>query len=371
MISALHSAKDDRIYYKQARSLRAAGHKVSIISGQAGPQLKDMSGNALAEGPDELGIEHYLVTEPHDLWNRSLKKIYRGDYYKRFFQKAIDTGADVFVAHEAQSIYIARKAAEISGGQYVFDSHESLHLNSPKAKYAIRKEYPRLSYFTAANPQTQAAITELAPNANSEVIYNASILPARPIAPQVEIIIAHEGSLPFNRGLKLMMEAFALLKDLQPDFKLRIVGDVFGEERSYFDEVISQHGLENNIQVTGWMPYESLGDQLSDASIGLILNTPTPNNLYAGPSNKLFNYMACNMAVVSVDLPETTRILNETGAGIILQDRSPAELSATLAKLLSDTEQLEALRSAAHEAHKRYSWEEEQKKLLAFYSRIS
>ena len=131
-----------------------------------------------------------------------------------------------------------------------------------------------------------------------------------------------------------MMEAFALLKVEVPEFRFKLVGAVKGEELSYFNKMIKEYDLIENIEVTGWQAYETLSEHLKGASIGLILNTPTPNNLYAGPANKLFNYMASNICIVAVDLPETTRILAERQCGITLQDRSPETLSKTLVSLI-------------------------------------
>jgi len=371
MVTVQHSAKDDRIYFKQALSLQAAGFEVSIVHSSVDGLLKDMSGNPVELGRDAFGVQHCLVKEPEDLKNKLAKKIFKGSFYTDFISKACETQADVFVAHEAQSIFIARKCAEKTGGVYVFDSHESLHLTSPKAKYAIRKEMPRMPYFTSANSITQDAILAFNPKAISEVIYNASPIPSTPVRKDLSPLIVHEGSLPFNRGLELMMEAFVLLKKGLPDFRFKIVGSVKGEELTYFKKKVEEHDLSTNIEITGWQPYESLAHHLEDASIGLILNTPTPNNLYAGPANKLFNYMASNCCVVATDLPETTRILSERNSGITLEDRKPETLAKELMRLISNVDELLAFRTASNEAHNVLNWQEESKKLVSFYHRIT
>jgi glycosyltransferase involved in cell wall biosynthesis len=370
MITVQHSAKDDRIYFKQALSLHAAGFELSIVHGSQDGQLKDMSGNLVEEGKDKFGVHHLAVKEPEDLKSKLAKKVFKGPFYRDFISKACETEADVFVAHEAQSIYIARKCAEKTGGTYVFDAHESLHLNSPKAKYAIRKEMPNMPFFTSANKLTQDAILAFNPGAISEVIYNASPIPSSAVRTNLSPLIVHEGSLPFNRGLELMMEAFVLLKKSIPDFRFKIVGSVKGEELDYFNRMVKEHDFSNNIELTGWQPYETLAHHLKDAAIGLILNTPTPNNLNAGPANKLFNYMASNCCIVAADLPETTRILAERKSGITLEDRNPETLAKELIRLISNAEELLSFRMASYEAHKILNWDEESKKLVSYYNRI-
>ena len=370
MVTVQHASKDDRIYFKQAMSLRNAGYEVSILTANEIGVAMDMSGHAFPEGKDEHGINHLCVSEPEGFIQRSLKKAFRGKFYKDMIAAASSTGASIFVAHEAQSITIARKAAEKNKGLYVFDAHESIHVENPKERLALKTEIHALQYLTCANSITLETLLDKASIKISEVIYNASLIPASAVNDSQSPVIVHEGSLPFNRGLKLMMEAMVILKELEPAFKLKIVGTVKGEEKEYFESMVLAHGLEEHIQISGWIEYEKLASALEEGSIGLILNTPEPNNLYGGPANKLFNYIASNMAVVAVDLPETTRILQETKAGITLLERAPRLLAETLARLISDEKQLSELRYKAHQAHKRLSWSQEEKKLVKFYSRL-
>ena len=94
--------------------------------------------------------------------------------------------------------------------------------------------------------------------------------------------------------------------------------------------------MQEYMNVTGWKPYELVADELEGASIGVILNTSTLNNIYAGPPNKLFNYIAKNMCVVAVELPETVRVINKYSCGVVLKNREPGHLAEVLYKLIMD-----------------------------------
>lgn len=366
MIAVQHSSMDDRIYFKQALSLRQRGYDVSIITANEEGNPLDMSGNQISNGEDERGIVHYCVQEPKDMIGRNLKRLYLGSFYRNFVETAINTKAGVFVAHEPQSILIARRSAEVSGGKYAFDSHESLHFDNPKDKFAFRKEMKDLKYFTASNERTRRELANLNPGSESETIFNASIIPSSPLEPLSGIVIAHEGSLSFDRGLRLMMDAFILLKSNVPDFHFKIVGELRGQEKLYFDKMITENDLQKNIEVTGWQEYEDVPAHLQDCAIGLITYTPTPNNLYSC-SNKLFNYMASNMCVVTVDLPETSKIVEQYEVGFVLKDREPESLARKLTELIANPQLIEQKRNAAHQAHEQISWERESEKLIRFY----
>jgi len=372
MLAVAHSAKDDRIFFKESKALHKAGYEViNMITSSFKGEIKDMSGEILnPNGEEEIeidGIKIIGIPEEISFTEKILKKAFAGKFYKKYIERAISLKADVYHAHEPQSYYLALEIAKRNGAKVVFDAHESWRTGSPKDMF-IKGRYLRyLKYLIAANPLTVQSLKQKNPDIQSEVIYNASIINGKEYSPINEISIVHEGSFPFNRGLKLMLNALKILKERKVNFKLKIVGQFKGKEKKFFDDFVYENSLSTYIQVTGWKKYEKLPLELEGAAIGLILNTPTPNNLYGGPANKLFNYIANNICAVSVDLPETKRIVEKENVGIILKDREPKTLASTLENLLENRELLESKRKAASIAHKKLNWEMESKKLINFY----
>jgi glycosyltransferase involved in cell wall biosynthesis len=369
MVTVQHCAKDDRIFFKQAISLAQAGYKVHILSISEDGKPKDMSGKSVNTS-EIKAISYVTLKQPTSLISTFLKKLYLGPFYKRTVRAASAIKADIYVAHEPQSLMIVRKAAKKLGSKYLFDAHESLYFNNWKDRWALKKEMNRLVAFTTANSLTQKALLKLNPKAESEVIYNASVLEQVASPSPKDLLIVHEGSFPFNRGLELLMEALALLKKEYPLFNLKIIGSLGDAEQNYFVHMVRTHHLEERIELTGWVPYEDLDNQLSGGAIGLILNTPTPNNLYGGPANKLFNYISKSLMVIAVDLPETTQILNSYSCGVVLEDRSPETLAHVLEKALTDENWRMSYRDASNEAASLLSWKKESQKLVAFYNKL-
>ena len=369
MVAVQHSAMDDRIYFKEARSLTTAGFEVHILTASHDGIPKDMTGKSIPE-TDDLGIKFHAVSLPSSFLSKALKRFSLGPFYAEMITVATAIEADIYVAHEPQSIGIARKAAETARSSHLFDSHESLFFENWKDKQALSSEMNRLPYFITANPMTADSLAKINPNADSEVIYNASVIEpnTKPLAE--ELLIVHEGSLPFNRGLELMLDALVLLKERKVDFKLRIVGTLKGEEKTYFDEKVKNNGLQDLIQVTGWVAYTDLAKNLQGGAIGLILNTDPQNNTLGGPANKLLNYIAQGMMVIAVDLPETTRILKQYEAGITLKNRNPSTLADALQNAWRDEAMRMEFRKNAVKAQHELSWETESKKLVSFYTKI-
>jgi len=375
MLAVAHSAKDDRIFFKESRSLQKAGFEVvNIVATNSKGEIKDMSGEVLnLNGEKEIdidGIKIVGIPEIEGMTEKLLKKAFKGKFYQKYIETALAEKADVYHAHEPQSFWLALKIAKQNNAKVIFDAHESWRTGSPKDMFIKGRYLRHLKYLIAANPLTVKHLKEKNANFLSEVIYNASIIPTQNFLEHQEIIIAHEGSFPFNRGLKLLLDALNIMKERKRNFKLKIIGEFKGEEKKYFDEFVYENSLSTFIEVTGWKKYEEVPEKLKGASIGLILNTATPNNIYGGPANKLFNYIANNMCVVAVDLPETKKIIKKHNCGHILKERNPEILALTLINLLNYPERLNQKRKAAYEAHKILSWEKEEKKLIGFYETV-
>ena len=171
--------------------------------------------------------------------------------------------------------------------------------------------------------------------------------------------------------MKLIVDALIILKTTTPNFKFRIIGDVFGEEKKFLQEKIATNNLENNIEITGWLSYNDVPKKIADCSIGIITNTNEKRNTLAGPPNKLFNYMTMGLAIVTVDLPATTTIINETTCGIILQKRDAQLLAKEIQNLLDNTATRKQFQeNALHWAKKKFNWQSEAEKLFQFYNRL-
>lgn len=378
MVTLEHSPDDDRIFQKEARSLKAAGHELYILC------LADPEGKVWSMGKwSQLNQDHQLefslegigvraVTGPRNKLETLLKKGFRGPYIKRFVEAGKAIQPDVYHAHEPVSYYLSNQMARQNGAKVIFDSHESWIGGTFRERWIKRFHLQHLRYLITANSITRGHLLALNPHmATCEVynypqqsVFNYSLNEAK----FEKVIIAHDGILPFNRGLMEMMEVLRILTSQYPNLVLRIVGTLKGQEKAYAKAKIKEYGLENHLEVTGWIPYDEVPYYLQDCSIGLILKTPQPlNNLLGGPAIKLFNYFASGMAVVDAGLHESTRFLDYTQSGISIRQRSTLAIANAIAHLIDHPDLLKIYCRRSQEAFQKFNWEKEAEKLIAFY----
>lgn len=379
MLAVQHCAKDDRIFYKEALSLKKHGFDVYYLHGaEPDGSIVDLGGNILnPNGEKEIDIDGIkIIGIPHakGLVQKSLNKINQSDFFKKMIKKGIEIGAEVYHAHEPQSLYIAQKIEENITTKVIYDAHEPW-INAHKKDALLRTILlPKLKYLISANQITRGDLVFHNHQIKSEVVYNCSspdvFFPEFNQEKLKTPVIVHEGSMKFDRGLKEIIEVIKCLKPKHPAIKFKIVGETYNEERAYLASKIKEYALEDSIIETGWLTYENVGDELKNCSIGLITNTSIERNTLAGPANKFFNYLTYGIACVAVDLPETTALLRNTKSGITIQERTIEKLSEAIDILLADKDRLSNYCKKAYEAYQQYNWKNEEQKLISFYKHV-
>lgn len=380
MITTQHSPKDDRIFYKEGLSLKKAGYEVTIIcSADERGFVKDMGENILnPDGNTRFqidGITIICIKKPKGIIQKLVNKVNLSNHFFEFVSQGIKVNAAVYHAHEPLSAYIGIKIQNKTNAKIIYDAHEPW-LNFPIKDRLIRKQtLYKLKYIITANQITREYMLLHNHQLKTEVIYNCSqpdiFKPHFDEKKLDNIIIVHEGHLLFNRGLKDIIEVIKLLKNDNPNIKFRIVGETYGKEKQYLNQKILEYGLGNNIEETGWLDYEKVPLHLKACSIGLITNTLVKTNTLSGPANKFFNYLTYGIAIVAVDLPETTRLLNITQSGIRVKTRSVENIYRAIKELIDNKELLKKYCENSFKAAEIFNWENEERKLLRFYENIA
>jgi glycosyltransferase involved in cell wall biosynthesis len=124
-----------------------------------------------------------------------------------------------------------------------------------------------------------------------------------------------------NRGLANLIEAWPILIQKMPEAHLVIVGD--GALKQELESLVADLCLEKDVTFTGWVPFEYIASHIKNFDIAVIPHVVNDHTRHTIP-HKLFQYIAMGKPVVAADIPPIRRILDDTGAGIIVEEWSPS-----------------------------------------------
>lgn len=176
------------------------------------------------------------------------------------------------------------------------------------------------------------------------------------------LIVLFLGNLLADRGLDVAIDAMATATRSSARLALAIVGD--GPEEQSLAGRIEARGLGDSVRMLGWKSHEHHEAYYRHASIGLLPFLSTEHIEITLP-NKLFDYMGAALPVIATDVAPLRRIIDETGAGVLVPPGDAAALSDALVSLAADPERRRALGGAGRAAiESTYSWDRDRTRML-------
>lgn len=153
------------------------------------------------------------------------------------------------------------------------------------------------------------------------------------------------GTLAHRTGVELIVEAArAMPADRWKDITIVIAGE--GDAHEALRE--RAKGLDH-VLFPGWVDLPKIAALKARASVGMIAYPNTPDFVASIP-NKVPEYLAGGLAVVSTLEGEVRAMLEREGAGLHVGERTPESLAKTLLDLVDDPARLAKLKSGARAA---------------------
>ncbi|MFN2564900.1 MAG: glycosyltransferase [Gemmatimonadaceae bacterium] len=166
------------------------------------------------------------------------------------------------------------------------------------------------------------------------------------------------GILEIPRGLDEAIGAVKLLRDAGVRAQLTVIGT--GRDAALFEQRARAIGLtEDEVRFTGYIPrHEDALDLVAAADVGLVPFRAT-GQWQASIPNKLFDYMAAALAVVTSDTAPCARIVRETGAGEVFRAGDAEDLARALRRFTDPTVRAAAGAAGRQAVLTRYNWEQD------------
>lgn len=370
ILSSVHQALDNRVFYREARSLAQAGYEVELIAVHERDEYKD--------GVQIRALPRVARSRRPLLW-RALARL------------AVESRADIYHIHDPELLLVTPYLRRVTGRPTIYDIHEA------NADFIAVKDYipavirwplgglfrhlePRLAQGESGLIFADDAIAAdfAAFGKPKTTLFNypgrdlverggAAVRSGDPDRPE----ILYLGGMERNRGSALLTATFAHVLEAVPHARLLVVGHF--APPSLEDEVRADaeaRGIAHAVEITGRVPFERIGDYLRRAAVGWVTWQPYPKNQKNIPT-KLFEYMAYGLPVVSSDLPSTRPFITHGENGLLVEATSAEAHADAIIRLLQDRPLADAIGRAGRAlVQSRYNWDAMTTRLLALYEAV-
>jgi glycosyltransferase involved in cell wall biosynthesis len=387
MISSLHDLYDDRIYWKEALSLKRAGYEVVHIG----------TGEDNTDELSEHGIRLIRVKRKRYFRQPYLDIVFRRltfqtGPYKKILALCMTLQADVYHFHDIQINRIGRRLVRLPHApRVIYDAHEdyadllvSHHPNRGLMRLFIRIYAAWLDHWEksctmhydcliAAVSHIYNKFDFMANRGRAIILHNYTALQPLSFKPyaQKKYDAIYSGQINAVRGAMQILEAVNLLKNDLPHIRVLLLGPVPDYRfKQQLEQYIARHQLERHIDLHDPVAYQDVETYYQDSRIGLGIFMPV-SIFYYGLQIKTFEYMAFGLPVVCSNFGSIRDIVSNTHCGITVDPHSPEDIRQALLELLTNRDLYAVLGRNGMEAVKStYHWKAEEVKLLGLYERL-
>lgn len=356
--------------YEQARRLVERGHEVHVVT------------TDITEGKRELGWRETNDDGVHVHWfdvpysnNMSYARRLRAfaEFMMLATAKATRLKADlVFATSTPLTVAVPGVlASKLSRAPFVFEVRD-LWPEVPIKMGALRNPlarglagalanfaYRNASEVIALSPGMAAGVVARRPGTRTTMIPNAADLAMFEVSPQAvqrfrdehswlgdRPLIVYTGALGAVNGVDYLVHAANRMHEIDPDIQVLIVGH--GKEWEPTKALAKSYGLlDRTVHMWPKVPKSDLPVILGAATMSTSFVRPI-RALWDNSANKFFDALAAGRPIAINHGGWQADLLDETGAGLVLDPEDAADAGEKFAKYVRDEEWLSRARTAAH-----------------------
>lgn len=286
--------------------------------------------------------------------------------------------AGIYIAHHAEALGAAFKAAKQNGAAFGFDAedfHTGMNESGRASKdddliaYLEAKYLPHCSYFTAASKgigEAYAAKYGLKKGQTILNVFPTVAVAANKTAAPVKFYWYSQVIGP-HRSLETLLEAAA---QLAGGFQLHLRGSFHSDAyKKKLEQMVAEKKLNGKIFFHPPILAENLIADAAGYDVGLALEAAVSVNRNICVTNKLFSYLMSGLAVVGTDTEGQKEIFAQIPAAVKVCRMNDVEsLANAMNSFLQNPGSLPEAKAAARKAAVNcFNWEREAEKLLRYY----
>jgi len=172
--------------------------------------------------------------------------------------------------------------------------------------------------------------------------------------------LLYYGRIDKNKGLDLLFQALALIKDL--DWQIDIAGGGFEKSLEELKATAVKLGISNRINWQGFIQEKQLLDLLSVCHLCLF-----PSR-YEGFGLTLIEAMAGACVCAANSIPTYSDMITDNSDGFLVDFFKPEEAAETIKRLLNTSNgSLSEISQKAKSSSRKYNWDDKINKLISIY----
>lgn len=294
------------------------------------------------------------------------------EYNIRLFFWLLFAGCDIICAIDLDTILPVWLASVLKRKKRVYDAHEYF---SQQKEIVTRPRIYRFWHWIEKRfvPRFKNGYTVSAAIADAfrkeygvqyAVIRNMSIWKAGiTTPPPAQKTIIYQGAVNEARGFEYLVPAMK-----QVAAPLLVYGD--GNFMEQLKALVATNNLTGKVLLQGKLLPAELDIAARSAYIGINLVEHRGLNQYYSLANKFFDYIHNGLPQVTMNFPEYRKINDEYEVAVLVDDLETSTIAGAINRLLTDEDLYHRLRQNCRAAAAVFNWQEEEKKLIAFYNAL-
>jgi len=295
-------------------------------------------------------------------------KMFYAEYNIRLFLFLLIKKMDAICAIDLDTILPSLYISRLKKIPRIYDAHELFSelkevIIRPRIKKIWlgieRKAVPKFQYgYTVSD--SIAGEFQRRYGVKYATIRNVPVSEKLSVVSTTERFILYQGAVNEARGFEYLIPAMQWVNS-----RLVICGD--GNFMPQLKKLIEKYQLQNKIELKGMLPPSSLFTIAQQAYIGVAVPEKEGLNQFLALPNKFFDYIHATLPQVTVDYPEYKKLNAQFEVAVLIETLEPKRIAEAINNLLADDVLYKRLKQNCLEAREELNWQQEEKKLLAFY----
>lgn len=167
-----------------------------------------------------------------------------------------------------------------------------------------------------------------------------------------------------QKGLDILLEAFAKVAKTHPEIKLVFTGPDWNNSIKLLEELAAKLGVKDKVQFNGFLKRSDYLESLRSSDIFILPSRFEPFGIV------LLEAMAAGVPVIASNAGAVPEILEEGKLGLIFENGNIDSLAAKVENVLANEKDAQKRANEARESLSRYSWQKIAEETLQVYMEV-